>query len=174
MVSLGPPLFLSASCDWSGKFWEVSVSGLGIEPSFAQIFSRGAKAPTFAPGSYKGLRRRPQFYPQQSGALIRNVFLPGRGSIFPSLSFYTGGAFLLTGDPLQCFHVVCVAWGRFPSGRFWPRFSSRPGFEPPDDASEHECVPTEPAGHRHVQPPALRSTLDIIVDPCRFGFSPIF
>lgn len=41
VVSLGPPLFLSASCDWSGKFWEVSVSGLGIEPSFARNDLRG-------------------------------------------------------------------------------------------------------------------------------------
>lgn len=113
------------------------MSGLGIEPSFARNDLRGAKAPTNRPGSYEGLRRRPQFYRAEGGALIRNVFLPGRGSIFPCpLAHCVGGAFLLTGDPLQCFHVVCVAWGRGLWSCFWPRFLRPWGFEPPDDASE--------------------------------------
>ena len=47
------------------------------------------------------------------------------------------------------------------------------GIEPPDDASEHECVPTELAGHRRVQPPAPLFREDIMTDPCRFGFFPI-
>ena len=66
------------------------MSGLGIEPPPEYAFPRGAKAPTFAPGSYKGFGKRPQFYPQQSGALIRNEPQAGRGSIFlcPSMAFW--------------------------------------------------------------------------------------
>lgn len=60
------------------------MSGLGIEPPFVMHFWGGRNAPTNRPDSYEGLRRRPQFYPLQGGALIRNVFLPGRGSVFPS------------------------------------------------------------------------------------------
>lgn len=66
------------------------MSGLGIEPPLRLFFPRGRNAPTNRPDSYEGLCRRPQFYPLQGGALIRNVFLPGRGSIFlcPSMAFW--------------------------------------------------------------------------------------
>lgn len=45
---------------------------------------------------------------------------------------------------------------------------------PPTTLPNEWVVPTEPAGHEDVQPPALRSILDIIVDPVGFDFSPIF
>lgn len=60
------------------------MSGLGIEPPFVMHFWGGRNAPTFAPSSYKGLRRRPQFYRAEGGALIRNESQAGRGSVFPS------------------------------------------------------------------------------------------
>lgn len=130
----GPPLFLSASCDWSGKFWEVSVQTAGIELPPEYAFSRGRNAPTNRPGSYEGFGKRPQFYPLQGGALIRNELQAGRGSIFRGRSI-AWGAFLLTGDPLQLLLLLGAGRGRLPSGRFRGVFSSHLGFEPPDDAS---------------------------------------
>ena len=66
------------------------MSGLGIEPPFVMHFWGGRNVPTFAPGSYEGLRRRPQFYPLQGGALIRNVFPATSGSIFHGRSIAWG------------------------------------------------------------------------------------
>lgn len=66
------------------------MSGLGIEPPPEYAFPRGKNVPTFAPDSYEGLRRRPQFFPQQSGALIRNEPQAGRGSIFHGRSIAWG------------------------------------------------------------------------------------
>ena len=80
----------------------------------------------------------------------------------------------MVGDPLQLLLMLGAAPTRFPSGRFQPIFLHPWGFEPPDDASEHECVPTEPAGHGHVQPRPPLFREDIIVDPCRFDFFPNF
>ena len=63
-----------------------------LNPRSSCVLGERRTAPTFAPGSYKESFKRPQFYRAEGGALIRNVFLPGRGSVFlcPSMSFCTG------------------------------------------------------------------------------------
>ena len=150
------------------------MSGLGIEPSFARNDLRGAKAPTNRPDSYEGLCRRPQFYRAESCALIRNEPQAGRGSAFPSLSFCTGEIPDIWRLPGTASAAWCGPGTRSVESLLAEIFVASGVRTPAGVLPRRVPLPTELAGHRRVQPPALRSTLDIIVDPCRFGFSPHF
>ena len=149
------------------------MSGLGIEPPFVMHFWGGRNAPTNRPDSYEGFGRRPQFYRAEGGALIRDESQAGRGSIFPSHSCTRTSSRWLEAArvALEWCARVGDASRRVVFGRDFRRDR---GSNPPTTLPRRVPLPTEPAGHGHVQPPALRSTLDIIVDPCRFCFSPLF
>ena len=82
------------------------------------------------------------------------------------------GASLVVGGPYSCFCCLVRAGDAVCGVAFEEFFRRIRGSNPPTTLSNEWVVPTEPAGHEDVQPPAPRSTLDIIVDPCRFGFYP--
>lgn len=150
------------------------MSGLGIEPPPECAFSRGKNVPTNRPGSYKGLRRRPQFYPQQSGALIRNVFLPGRGSIFHGRSIAWGSIPIDWRPPTVLPRRVCRLGTRSVELLLAEIFVPMGVRTPAGVLSGRVPLPSGLLGHGHVQPRPPLFREDIMTDPCRFDFSPIF
>lgn len=146
----------------------------GLNPRPSATIGEGRNAPTNRPDSYEGLRRRPQFYPLQGGALIRNVFLPGRGSIFHGRSIAWGSIPIDWRPPTVLPRRVCRL-GTLPVGLLPRSFFVTSGVRTPAGVLPRRVpLPSGLLGHRRVQPRPPPPTLDIIVDPCRFDFSPIF
>ena len=144
-----------------------------LNPRLSVRFRGGKNVPTFAPGSYKESVKRPQFFPQQPGALIRNEPQTGRGSAFRLHILYPGHSYSLE-TPYSCFCCLVRAGDASRRVVFGRDFRRDRGSNPPTTLPRRVPLPTELAGHRHVQPRPPLFREDIIVDPCRFEFSPHF